>query len=61
MTHHYTVERKFWKDRRGFLHMSEYWQIRCLVDGWRGTRITKPSSAQSKARMEEWLTHVATN
>ncbi len=58
MTHHYTVDRRIWYDRNGWLHMSAYWKLICVVCGWRGRRITQPGSGQSKDRMREWDEHV---
>ncbi len=55
--HRYSVDRKLWIDKKGFHHMSDYWQIRCSCR-WRGTRITRPGRAQSKQRVDEWREHV---
>ena len=59
MSHHYTVDRKIWYDRGGNkrMSMSPYWQLVCVVCGWRGRRITQPGTGQSKDRLREWEQH----
>lgn len=60
LEHHYSVERKLWKDRKGNPHMSDYWRIHCSC-GWKGTRIRKPGREESKGRVREWEAHIATS
>ena len=55
----YDVERRIYLDDDGNERLSHYWRLVCRVCGWRGKRISKPGSRQSKQRMTEWEAHVA--
>lgn len=55
--HRPDVERDIWVDASGRERLSDYWRLVCRDCDWKGTRVTHPSKAQSKDRVQEWIRH----